>query len=247
MRIMVIILAGALGAFALIVYLLFRRLRQLSWQLTQLRVERDCERILRVLKMGPEDAPTEKGDAQELYSVETPVRSKGHLALYLGGNVAAFLAAHRHQRHLATAAGTALFATAAVVAALITVPGTDLPGLPDDGPPGRHSPVQSAPARSPTDPPGSSSASPPDRRDSDEVDDGLTVAGSHLPSSVPSAATSPPPVLRTPSPSGASTSPAPSKSQSLTPPQTPAASSSSLLDLCVSVEALIDLDLCLGD
>lgn len=238
---MLIILAGALGAFALIVYLLFRRLRQLSWQLTQLRVERDCERILRVLKMGPEDAPTEKGDVQELHSVETPVRSKGHLSLYLGGNVAAFLAGHRNQRHLATAAGTALFATAAVVAALMTVPSTDIPGLPDDGPPGPHTPTQSALIRSPTGPADSPSASRPDHWDSAGTDDGLTVAGSHLPSSVPSSATSMPG-----SPSSATNSKVPSQPQSSTPPQTPTASSSPLLDLCVNVQSLVELNLCLG-
>ncbi len=49
-----IILAGALGAFAPVVFLLIQRLRQLSWQLTQIRVERDSESILREIGLRAE-------------------------------------------------------------------------------------------------------------------------------------------------------------------------------------------------
>jgi len=243
---MLIILAGALGAFALIVYLLFRRLRQLSWQLTQLRVERDCERLLRALGMGPEATPTEMEDAQERYFDETPVRSRGHLSLYLGGNVAAFLAGRRSQRHLATAAGTAVFAMAAAVAALITTPSTDIPGLPDTGPPGIHSPAHMSPGRSPTGMTGSSSAaSPRPHLDSASTDNGLSVTGSNLTVSEPTGVVSPPASLRTPSPSGTSGSATPSPTQA-TMSQSPTASSSSLLDACAGVEPVVELRVCLG-
>ncbi|MEV7422814.1 hypothetical protein [Streptomyces sp. NPDC091212] len=51
------ILAGALGALSISVILLFRQLRNLSWQLTQIRVDRDSDNIMRALTTG-EAAPT---------------------------------------------------------------------------------------------------------------------------------------------------------------------------------------------
>lgn len=94
------ILAGALGAIALIVYLLFRRLRQLSWQLTQLRVERDSERILREIGI--------RTGSRHIEAIPTdaPARRKGHLSLYIGGGLASAVMrlrdtchAHRGARH----------------------------------------------------------------------------------------------------------------------------------------------------
>ncbi|MFJ2178950.1 hypothetical protein ACIOHE_39410 [Streptomyces sp. NPDC087851] len=43
------ILAGALGALSISVILLFRQQRQLRWQLTQIRVDRDSDHIMRAL------------------------------------------------------------------------------------------------------------------------------------------------------------------------------------------------------
>lgn len=153
MRIMLIILAGALGAMALNV-LLFRRLRQLSWQLARLRVERDCERILRELGKPTEIHLAERENAKDQTFSTIPVRSKAHLSLYRGGNVAALVIFRRHQRHFAAAAGTAVFAAAAIVAVLLISPNRDLPGLPYDAPPGLgssgHPPSGFAPARKET-------------------------------------------------------------------------------------------------
>ncbi|MEV7871448.1 hypothetical protein AB0P17_36355 [Streptomyces sp. NPDC088124] len=44
-----IILAGAIGALGITVILLFRQQRELRWQLTQLRVDRDSDQIMRAL------------------------------------------------------------------------------------------------------------------------------------------------------------------------------------------------------
>lgn len=120
------ILAGALGAIALIVYLLFRWLRKLSWQLTQLRVERDCEAILREIGIGGSRPVTTAPSAQ-------PVRRKRHLALYRGGMSAAFVrlkdTSRRHRPALvASGAATAIAVCGAglLLASSLTAP----PGTP---------------------------------------------------------------------------------------------------------------------
>ena len=245
---MIIILAGALGASALIVYLLFRQLRKLTWQLTQLRVERDCERILRAFGMPHVEINlTEKGAAQEHTSATTPVRRKRHLTLYLGGSVAAFLASRRHQRHLATAAGTAAFAAAAMIAALIAGPGQQMPGL-DDSPPPILAPGHSSasdsqpPARSspPAPTAGSQRQAPqtPDDHRIQQVSRISTPPRTAAPSTPPSAipgTTGPP----RPTPSaGPTTAPQPPPSSS--PSSAPATS------LCVDVRTLVDVGLCAG-
>lgn len=53
-----ILLACVVLALALSVYLLFRQLRKISWQLTLLRVEHDSEKILRAIGLPAEAAPT---------------------------------------------------------------------------------------------------------------------------------------------------------------------------------------------
>lgn len=119
------ILAGALGAIALIVYLLFRWLRRLSWQLTQLRVERDCEQILRQIGIGGSRPVTTAPSVQ-------PVRRKRHLALYLGGMSAALVrlsdASRQHRPALvASGAATAVAVCGAgllLASSLTTPPGT---------------------------------------------------------------------------------------------------------------------------
>ncbi|MFF9097630.1 hypothetical protein ACF1AX_31470 [Streptomyces sp. NPDC014802] len=119
------ILAGALGAIALVVFLLFRQLRHLSWQLTQLRVERDSERILR--QIGYRAGSTPLDDLEDT----PPVRRKRHLTLYLGGlaGIAAVLRdrarQHRGPVLAATVGGAA--ATATAVWVLVHGPGAPPP------------------------------------------------------------------------------------------------------------------------
>lgn len=142
------ILAGALGAIALIVYLLFRRLRALSWQLTQLRVERDCERILREIGISGGSRPVVTAPPAP------PVRRKRHLSLYLGGlgaTLASLKEASRRHRPALVASGAA---SAVVMSAAAMILATSL------HPPRENSNV---PARSPTSIPSQPGPAPPSR------------------------------------------------------------------------------------
>ena len=136
-----IVLAAGLGvANFIIVALLFRRDRQLSRQLSDMRAERNSEWILRALKEAgaPEEraqiAPAATGDYYEpSVAGLKPVRRKKHLILFLGGGSllgggsAAALAALRHavhrawQRHpemvMAGVVATAVLATTALILA----------------------------------------------------------------------------------------------------------------------------------
>lgn len=138
----IIILAGVLGVLALIV-LLFRRLRQISWQLTQLRVEHDSERILREIGIGA-------GSTTGSPHVRTaPVRRRQHLALYLGGGMSAALMKLRHLRRApALVAGGTTAVALGTALMLVTIPGTtnEVPAPPPTG----ASPVSSGPAPRPS-------------------------------------------------------------------------------------------------
>ncbi|MEU8907046.1 hypothetical protein [Streptomyces mirabilis] len=243
---MLIILAGALGAMALNV-LLFRRLRQLSWQLTRLRVERDCERILRELGKPAEIHLAERENARDQTFSRIPVRSKAHLSLYRGGLVAAW-ASRRHQRHFAAAAGTAVFAATAILAVLLTAPSRDLPGLPYDTPPGlgtsEHPPSNRSPAGQGSSPSAASSSGDEALVSSDQ---GLSVNGVHSPSREVPVSASPSPSLATPRPPGATASEQPAPTHDPTSPQPSATSnptsSTPLPNLCVDAGRL-DQDLC---
>ncbi|MGW1961728.1 hypothetical protein ACWCPD_15800 [Streptomyces sp. NPDC001935] len=253
-----IVLAGALGAFALLA-LLFRRLRRLSRQLAQLRVERDCERILRDLGMTWVAEPNriEVEDAQQQATfIDAPVRRKGHLSLYLGQNVGDFLTRRRDNRHLAVAAGTAVIATAAVIAALVTAPDSGISGMPHDGP-DIVTPAAPRQGRSPTDTPDPSDPAGPDDQSApatpehwDSTEDiGLKVATVADPSPQPVASVSPTPRQTSASPTAGPTAsheastPTPTQPPA-TPPPHPAATDSPALDICASVKPL--LGLCLG-
>ncbi|MFF9238453.1 hypothetical protein ACF1AY_16175 [Streptomyces sp. NPDC014776] len=155
-----VILAGALGAIALVVALLFRQLRDLSWQLTQLRVERDSERILRQIGYA---GSTPLDDLE----VSRPVRRKRHLALYLGGlaGIAATLrgrarqrrgpvlaAARQHRGPVLAAAAGATAAAATALWVLFDTPGAPPPDQGRDIPTVAISPTSSQTARPPGSP-----------------------------------------------------------------------------------------------
>lgn len=84
-----IVLAAGLGvANFIFVALLFRRGRQLSRQLSDMRAERNSEWILRALQGAPARPALQvaNGDAFEpLPAAPLPARRKRHLALYIGG------------------------------------------------------------------------------------------------------------------------------------------------------------------
>ncbi|MFE6362904.1 hypothetical protein ACFVP3_23260 [Streptomyces sp. NPDC057806] len=107
-----IILAGALGVIAPVVFLLSHRLRQLSWQLTQLRVERDSERILRDIGLR---AGTGSPDPPESEAARA-IRHE-RLAPHHGGSLGAALAelCHNHRPAVVAAAATAVAAAAFLV------------------------------------------------------------------------------------------------------------------------------------
>ncbi|MEU4172864.1 hypothetical protein AB0F46_39030 [Streptomyces sp. NPDC026665] len=247
-----IILAGALGA--LLLALLFRRLRRLSRQLAQLRVERDCERILRDIGMTwvAETKLHEVEDAQPATPIDAPVRRKGHLSLYLGQNVSGFLTQRRNHRHLAVAAGTAVIATAAVVAALVTVPGSGFEGSPDRGP-DIVTHAGKRPGRSPTDTPDPSDPAPTDvptdpatpvHWDS-TTDIGLKVATVVEPSPQTVASAKPTPRHTSASPPGTSGASTPPPTHTAPQPSPrPTATNSPALNVCASVKPLVGL--CLG-
>ncbi|GHA00915.1 hypothetical protein ACFOOM_12545 [Streptomyces echinoruber] len=156
----IIILAGALGVVGIVVFLLFRQLRELSWQLTQLRVERDSERILRDIGLGGlEPAPiTDPADQPE------PVRKKRHLALYLGGFSAPLLGlrdlARRHRRTL-VAGGAVTAAAAAAVSMALILSGDLTPPSGRQGPVPRYTSPAPTHTAGPTPRPSPSSTGPP--------------------------------------------------------------------------------------
>lgn len=84
-----VILAAGLGANFIVFALLFRRLRQLSWQLRDMRAERNSEWILHALQGAPEEhmyaVPAADGTGLEPPPDVQPVRRKRHLGLYIGG------------------------------------------------------------------------------------------------------------------------------------------------------------------
>jgi hypothetical protein len=246
------ILAGALGAIALIVYLLFRRLRSLSWQLTQLRVERDCERILREIGIPSGTRPVATAPPA------LPVRRKRHLSLYLGGLgalVSVREAARRHRPAL-VASGAA---TAVAMSAAALILATSL-NPPQEGPAGPTvsvtlvpsptlfaPPSRSGPGRRAGPTPGATSTSgaapgPPGHGQMGgsstlapsgpvHPTSGLTPIGP--PASRKSLPASPPPTSSAPATPSAPTSSRPGK------PPNPRL-------LCARVRTLLELELCAG-
>ncbi|MFI6248966.1 hypothetical protein [Streptomyces sp. NPDC051016] len=240
----IIILAGALGALALIVALLFRRLRRLSWQLTVLRVERDSERILRdigIVRAGSSTGVTER--------LQEPVRRKHHLALYLGGGLTAALMKVRHPRHVpAIAAGSAAVIAlgAATLLLVIQLPHSDLPAAP---PTGEASAVSSRPEPDSSGSASTSSASRQPRAPgampaaSQVTDDGGDVAMGTISNAPPDTtedagtpASRSSPSRGSPEATGTSP-PAPSA-------PAPSATSSASPLLCIDLRVLLELGLC---
>lgn len=248
---MLIILAGALGALLMIV-LLFRRLRRLSWQLTQLRVERDCERILHALGRGSVEIHLVEGEiAKDLSLLKGPVHRKGHLSLYRGGHVAAWVASRHPQRQLAATAGaaTAAVAAAAVIALVAAAPTTDLPN------PHSHSaaPGQFSTGYPPrgSSPPPQASSPPVNTSDQALVSSDKWMTPGHRspgPQAPTSASPSPSPATPRPPSSTASGQPVPPPDPTPPKPSMPASSpsSTSLRHLCLDNGGRLDLDRCAG-
>lgn len=124
-----IILAAGLGVANFIAFaLLFRRLRgDLNRQLSDMRAERNSEWILRALK----EAPLEQSAAMAANGRGTevppegpqPVRRKRHLGLYVGGGLAALLAAlgQRVKKRPGQAVAAATGVTAAAATVMLAV------------------------------------------------------------------------------------------------------------------------------
>lgn len=243
-----IILAGALGALALVVALLFRQLRQLSWQLTVLRVERDSERILREIGIRPGSG---SGVTEPL---EDPVRRKHHLALHIGGGLAAALMKMRHLRRTSALVASSAAATIVLGAATLLLITTQAPHSrpPTIPPTGEVSSVSSRPEPHT---PGSTRSSSPSGHSrarggalpevSQITDDGVDLAmgkiGNAPPAATESAGT--PPSRSSPS-RGSPPAPPTSPLAPSVPAPSAAATASPLL--CVDLRVLLELGLCVN-
>jgi hypothetical protein len=258
-----IVLAGGLGVANFItVALLFRRDRQLSRQLSDMRAERNSEWILHALKSVPDNreqaAPAANGDYQPPAVGPQPVRRKKHLGLFLGGGSAAALAslglaarrAWQRHPHIVVAGALGAVTAAAVGVALTGVhPGSSSGGgSPPTWPPttatvtatrSRGSSPPPAPAGSP---PASSSpglsppASPTESRSPASPPappGGEASSGSGAQSSSPSSGTSRPPGR--PTTAGPSTTPSPPPTSGIHVP-------------CLDVEVapILELAICLA-
>ncbi|MFC3346097.1 hypothetical protein ACFOOM_01295 [Streptomyces echinoruber] len=142
-----VLIAGVLGAAVLAIVLLHRSNRKHAEMINQLRAEITAAKIAALQQR---TIPAPAGDEPE----PEPVRRRRHLALYIGGGVAAVLASLGDrlrplwQRHrAATAAGTAVAVAAASTAAALYLTLNDHPS---DA--GGHHPRAAAPGT-----PGSSS------------------------------------------------------------------------------------------
>ena len=249
------ILAGALGVAALIVYLLFRRLRKLSWQLTEMRVERDSERILQQIGLR---AASRSLDLKNPGDV--PVRRKRHLALYLGGALSAALAKLRRVGHshpqVAVTGGVVTTVAVGAAALLLTLGGgaTGPHSFPTGTlPPGPTGPAMtsSAPtARGPSGepPPASSSSGGTATGGGDQA---ISATG---PIAIQSSTTQQPSgrsPTADPTESEPQDSSPPASTSGATEPSAPAPSTTApgtdpVLGLCADVRMLLELHVCLG-
>lgn len=249
------ILAGALGAIALVVWLLFRQLRKLSWQLTQLRVERDSDRILRDIGYQPEARSLEPTEEE----IE-PVRRKRHLALYMGGLAAVLAKLHQIRRTRPRAvlaggvAGTVAIGTAVLLVVVrggTTPPSGGLSPTLTPAPTGTATASAVSSASGPSGEPPPSTSGPPAAANASPG--GEYAASATEPAyAQPSVTLSPTgeqsPGSPTPSCTGsspASSASPPSGSSAPAPTATGSGSQPPLPDLCVDVRSLLDLRLCL--
>ncbi|MFF0395092.1 hypothetical protein ACFYSJ_04780 [Streptomyces sp. NPDC005248] len=141
-----VVLAGVLGAVVLAVVLLHKARKRDRAVITQLRAEMAAQQIAALTQTGPMLYSTEEtaeGEPQE------PARRKRHLALYIGGGVAAFIAFtgerarslwKNHRTATASVTAASLAVAAAGAFALTSTEGTSptkavpsvtAPGAPD--------------------------------------------------------------------------------------------------------------------
>lgn len=216
MVVVVVLLAGVLGAAVLAIVLLSRGYQRNRQHITELRAEVTAQKIAAMAKPGPRHAA----------APPEPDRRKGHLALYIGGGIAAALASFGGRLRSAIRAHRAVTVAVASVAAAGTAAAITMAGgtgtAPIDEParaPGRMAPAppaepESAPvAEEETDREHPAVLEP--RRDPEEPDVlPFSAEGGETPTAPPPAPTvqpstspTPPPVASTPP---ASPAPAPS-------------------------------------
>ncbi|MGW3735217.1 hypothetical protein [Streptomyces sp. NPDC005148] len=141
-----VVLAGVLGAVVLAVVLLHKARKRDRAVITQLRAEMAAQQIAALTQTGPMLYSTEEtGECEP----QEPARRKRHLALYIGGGVAAFIAFtgerarslwKNHRTATASVTAASLAVAAAGAFALTSsegtsptqaVPGVTAPGAPD--------------------------------------------------------------------------------------------------------------------
>lgn len=211
-----IVLAAALAS--VLIVLLFRRLRRLSRQLTELRVARDSEEILQQIGVGGGSRPIAVEQSQD------PVRRKRHLSLYIGGlsGTIGRLRWRRPRYRTALLAGGATAGIALGAAVTLLVAGSHglLPSGPRAAPPqasGRSSEAPHRPAihgGGTIKPPAASSATPLFDGSDGAISSGRTLmrdasaddgdrpalVGSHPPTPSASSTSAPPSVSSAPEP-----------------------------------------------
>ncbi|MFJ2477048.1 hypothetical protein ACIOWI_29435 [Streptomyces sp. NPDC087659] len=239
-----ILIAGVIGALALGVYLLFRQLRTISWQLTQLRVEHDSERILHAIGV----------TSTAVHARPYPIRRKRHLALYLGGGAAvlAFLARNvrLHPAAAATAGGVALAAAAATVVTLAPRPQeyAEEPPFPMTSVTPTEGPLQDPTTDIESQP--SSSPNTQGKLDWRRVPAALAAAESRQGTVIPDSPGRPTPSAPSPEPTGGPTEteptppPAPDPTAPTPPFPTPSPTSDGLC-VVIALPPVVESDVCL--
>lgn len=246
----IFILAGVLGVVAPVVFLLFRQLRQLSWQLTQQRVERDSERILQAIGLRPEQ------ESQLAVLTADATLRKRHPYLYRDSVLAAALLKLRDlspsRRYALAASGMIATIAVGLVTLLLVVSSGATPLGAGHGPPsGTASPESGAVSPEPT----RSSGQPPGDRPVESADVHITgIAGSVLASETTAASArslrawssshAPPPSSSAQAEPSSQMSPP--ESSAPAPSVPPSGAGPPLVELCAGVRPLLELRLCLG-
>lgn len=232
------ILAGALGAFALVVFLLFRQLRKLSWQLTQQRVERDSETILHAIGLRPE-----RESPLAVPTADATLRER-HLSLLRDLSPS--------RRYALLASGVIATIAIGLVTVLLVVSSGAVPlGAEHSPPTSTTSPESGAVSPEPTRSPGH----PHDDRtsapavvhvtgiDGSELVMETTAVSVRSPQGWNSGHAPPPSGSAQPNSSSQPTAPEPSGTA---PSESPSGTGPPLAELCVGVRPLLELRLCLG-
>lgn len=168
-----VVMAGLLGAASLAIFLLYRGWKSNRAQITELKAQVATQQIAALTGVNKPPLPTGEPPAPE------PARRRRHLALYIGGGVAAVYTTCRDSvrnllrtRPVLTTAAVATVATVGTAAALILVPGDSA----DTDAPAPSTASTGQPSPGPTPPPSAQETSGVDPDSDVEPDSGEVLA-----------------------------------------------------------------------